>query len=66
MLEQSKLDDFITEQEVMTRFGIDKPLLTRLRYQGLPFCKLSKNNHIYEVSELIDWFRTKMTVLNQG
>jgi hypothetical protein len=60
------LQGVFTEKEVGEFLGLTKGQLTRLRFQGLPFVKVNQRARFYLEDDVMDWLRSKRTVLNRA
>jgi len=60
------LDDILTEKELLDLLGIKKSALDSLRRNSqLPFCKVTNNNRVYFVADILEWLKPRRKVLNQ-
>jgi predicted DNA-binding transcriptional regulator AlpA len=60
------LESILTEKEVLELFGIKKSALDSLRRNAqLPFCRVTNYNRVYFVTDILEWLKTRRTVLNQ-
>jgi DNA-binding transcriptional MerR regulator len=60
------LDSILTEKEVLDLFGIKKSALDSLRRKAqLPFCRVTNNNRVYFVADVILWLKERRKVLNR-
>ena len=64
--QSQSLELILTEKEVLDLFGIKKSALDSLRRKAqLPFCKVTNNNRVYFVADIISWLKKRRKVLNQ-
>jgi len=60
------LDQILTEAEVIEFLGISKNILGFLRTEKqLPFCKVSRTKRFYLTGDLVDYLKSRRTVLNK-
>jgi len=65
MSEQTNpLNEILTEQELLDLLGIKKNYLGQLRREKqLPFCGISKGLRMYLAKDVVDYIRSKRTVI---
>jgi len=56
--------DIILEEELLDLLKLKKNALNKLRYDGLPFCKLNNNSRIYIIQDVLDFIVEKRNILN--
>jgi hypothetical protein len=62
-LTASRLEDILTEEEVLNFLGVKKAVLDDLRLnQGLPFCRITKTTRLYLVDDLVKFVLSKRMV----
>jgi len=59
------LQGVFTEKEVCELLGLTKDQLNALRYKGLPFVKVNDRRRLYFEDDLMEWFKSKRTVMNR-
>ena len=63
---QDTLENVLTEEEILKLTGLRKSQLAELRNRdGFPFLKINRNNRLYLESDVVEWFKTRRTVLNR-
>ncbi len=61
------LQNVLTEKEVIELLGLTKNQLSVLRTNGqLPFLKVNRNARLYLENDLVNWLKSKRTILNES
>jgi len=47
----------ISEAKLLELFGISRGTLDSLRYKGLPYIRLTRNNRVYFEDDVVSWLR---------
>lgn len=53
------LQEIINEAELLDLFGIRKEALNTLRYNGLPYCKISSRCRMYIVKDILSYIENR-------
>lgn len=56
--------ELITEEELMDFLKLKKTALNKLRYEGLPFIEVTKQNRVYIVQDVLDFIAEKRKIMN--
>ena len=64
---ENSLSQIVTENELLEFLDIKKESLDRLRQEeGLPFCKITRQNRVYLVEDVLDFIKGRRLVLNSA
>ena len=60
------LNEILTEKELLDLLGIKKDFLSRLRREKqFPFCKISETQRVYLARDVVEYIRSKRTVIDR-
>jgi len=58
-------EKLLTEKDLLEILGIKKSLLNHLRYNGLPFIKITSQCRAYLLSDIMAWAKEHRVVINR-